>query len=54
MLMSTQVIVTGLVKRFRFEDTHAEVTLRISSSLLPWVVGEDDEGPQLPVKVSVL
>ncbi|THH06110.1 hypothetical protein EW146_g9715 [Bondarzewia mesenterica] len=47
----TQVILTSLITRFRFEDSGCDISLRVSSSLQPWVVGEKDKGSQLPVIV---
>lgn len=46
-----KVILSSLIKQFRFRDTGAPISLKIASSLQPWVVGKKDEGPQLPVVV---
>ncbi|PCH34872.1 cytochrome P450 [Wolfiporia cocos MD-104 SS10] len=49
-----KVIMTTLITRCRFEDTGAKLLLKISSSLQPWVVGQTEKGPQIPVDVHLL
>jgi cytochrome P450 len=49
-----KVILTQLVTKFRFRDTGAQITLKISSSLQPWVTGQPEQGPQLPVYLDLL
>ncbi|KAK7060429.1 hypothetical protein VNI00_001194 [Paramarasmius palmivorus] len=46
-----QIILSSLMKQFRFRDTGAPISLKIASSLQPWVLGKKEEGPQLPVVV---
>lgn len=46
-----KIILSSLLRQFRFKDTGAPVSLKIASSLQPWVVGKKEEGPQLPVIV---
>jgi hypothetical protein len=43
-----------LVRRFRLSDTGAEISLKISSAIQPWVVGKEEFGPHLPVDVQAL
>ncbi|KAA1475626.1 cytochrome P450 [Dentipellis sp. KUC8613] len=49
-----KVIMAALIQRFAFEDTGADISLKISSSLQPWVRGQEGAGPQLPVGVRLL
>ncbi|KIK52522.1 hypothetical protein GYMLUDRAFT_88653 [Collybiopsis luxurians FD-317 M1] len=49
-----KVILSALLSQFRFKDTGADISLKIASSLQPWVVGEKEKGPQLPVEVETL
>lgn len=44
-----KVILTALMKHFVFRDTGHQISLKVSSSLQPWVIGEAEKGPQLPV-----
>ncbi|KAJ7618381.1 cytochrome P450, partial [Roridomyces roridus] len=49
--LGQSVILTSLMRKFTFSNTGAQVSLKISSSLQPWVVGSEDDGPSLPVHV---
>jgi len=49
-----KVILTQLITKFAFHDTGAAISLKVASSLQPWVVGEPEKGPQLPIRMEVL
>ena len=50
----SQVVMTSLIKKFTFEDVGEQIMLKVASSLQPWVVGKEAEGPQLPVFIRLL
>ncbi|KAH9918269.1 cytochrome P450 [Fomitopsis serialis] len=49
-----KVILCGMITRFRFFEAEGTLSLRISSSLQPWIAGRSEEGPQLPVRVEII
>ncbi|OCB85142.1 cytochrome P450 [Sanghuangporus baumii] len=49
-----KVILSGLVTRFRFGAVPGEVTLKIASSIQPWIKGHEARGPQLPVSIQLI
>ncbi|KAI0644094.1 cytochrome P450 [Trametes meyenii] len=49
-----KIILHYLLERFRFGDAHAEIELKIASSLQPWVVDNPELGAALPVHIEVL
>ena len=49
-----KVILCYLLERFRFADTHMDITLKIASSLQPWVKDHPELGACLPVGVELL
>ncbi|EKM50918.1 uncharacterized protein PHACADRAFT_128546 [Phanerochaete carnosa HHB-10118-sp] len=53
-LLQMKVILTYMMERFRFVDTHEDVTFKISSSLQAWVADKPELGPCLPVRVELL
>lgn len=53
-IIEFKVILFGLVRRFQFKSVDQQLTLKISSSLQPWVKGKEAEGPQLPVQLELL
>ncbi|KAF4596305.1 hypothetical protein EYR38_007682 [Pleurotus pulmonarius] len=44
-----KIILAALLRSFRFKETGAQMSLKIASSLQPWILGEDENGPQIPV-----
>jgi len=53
-LLQIKVVLTYMMERFRFVDTHEDVTFRISSSLQAWIADKPDLGPYLPVHIELL
>ncbi|KAI0644064.1 cytochrome P450 [Trametes meyenii] len=49
-----KIILTYLMERFRFVDAHEEISLKIASSLQPWVNGKPELGAALPVHLELL
>ncbi|KAJ7764864.1 cytochrome P450 [Mycena metata] len=49
-----KVVLSGLISRFRFEPTGDELSLGIASSLQPWLNGQMEKGPQIPVHIHAL
>ena len=49
-----QVILANMITRFSFADPGNDITLKISSSLQPWVSDKIEDGPQLPVIAALL
>lgn len=49
-----KIILTALIRRFRFRETGVHMSLKISSSLQPWIIGEEGNGPQVPVIAELL
>ncbi|KAL0959326.1 hypothetical protein HGRIS_014587 [Hohenbuehelia grisea] len=49
-----KVILTAMLKKFRFHDSGASITFKVSSSLQPWVNGEPEKGPQLPLNLELI
>ncbi|KAM5543816.1 hypothetical protein V8D89_002433 [Ganoderma adspersum] len=49
-----KVILCYLLERFKFADTHMDITLKIASSLQPWVKDRPELGACLPVGVELL
>lgn len=49
-----KVILCYLLERFKFEDVHVDITLKIASSLQPWVQDRPELGACLPVGVELL
>ncbi|CUA73383.1 Putative cytochrome P450 CYP13A7 [Caenorhabditis elegans] [Rhizoctonia solani] len=53
-ILSFKTILTSFVRNFEFHDTGAIVKARFSSTLQPFVVGEEEKGTQLPIGVSII
>ncbi|KAF5388378.1 hypothetical protein D9615_000793 [Tricholomella constricta] len=49
-----KVILAQIITKFSFQDTGAKISLKVASSLQPWVVTEPEEGPQMPVLIKLL
>nr|VWO95655.1 N/A [Ganoderma boninense] len=49
-----KVILCYLLERFKFADTQMDITLKIASSLQPWVKDHPELGASLPVGVELL
>lgn len=47
-----KVILATVIRAFRFTVTPAEIRNKVASSMQPYVVGEVDRGPQIPLQVS--
>ncbi|KAF8643360.1 hypothetical protein AX16_009088 [Volvariella volvacea WC 439] len=52
-LCQFKVIIFTLIRRFEFHDTGAQIKNKVTSSMQPYVVGEEEKGPQLPVRVTI-
>jgi len=51
-LFELKILLASLIKRFVFHDSKTEVEFRFTGSLQPRIVGREDEGVQLPIKMS--
>ena len=49
-----EIIISVLLSTFRFERTNDIIDWRLGISLSPYVRGKEAEGPQVPVKISML
>lgn len=53
-LYEYKVILSSLVRRFEFHDSKIDLEFRVSGSLQPRVVGREDEGVQLPIRMTLV
>ncbi|CAE6343412.1 Cytochrome P450 3A12 OS=Canis familiaris GN=CYP3A12 PE=2 SV=1 [Rhizoctonia solani AG-1 IB] len=53
-IISFKTILTTFIRDFEFHDTGAIIKARFSSTLQPFVQGEEEKGLQLPIGVSVI
>ncbi|KDN44196.1 hypothetical protein RSAG8_05669, partial [Rhizoctonia solani AG-8 WAC10335] len=53
-ILSFKTILATFIRNFEFHDTGAIVKGRFSSTLQPFVVGEEEKGTQLPIGVSII
>ncbi|PPR01289.1 hypothetical protein CVT24_006364 [Panaeolus cyanescens] len=53
-LLEIKTVMSVLLPTFRFERTDATVTWRLGITLSPYVKGKEEEGPQVPMKVSLI
>jgi len=51
-LFEYKVLLENLIRRFVFHDTGIKLEFRFVGSLQPRVIGREDEGVQLPIKMS--
>lgn len=51
-LSHSKVILASFIRNFEFHDTGAIIHARFSTTLQPYVVGEEDKGTQLPLRIS--
>ncbi|KAJ3575313.1 hypothetical protein NP233_g1184 [Leucocoprinus birnbaumii] len=49
-----KTMISAMIQHFRFLDTGAQISLKISSAIQPWVIGKEDLGPHVPVYVEAL
>jgi hypothetical protein len=43
-----------LLRAFKFHDTGVQFTTKLASSMQAVVIGEEEKGPQLPLRVTML
>ncbi|KAK7438993.1 hypothetical protein VKT23_017699, partial [Stygiomarasmius scandens] len=53
-LLEWKVIMFTLIKHFKFSDTGDNISHRLGSTISPRIVGREDEGVQLPVRVTCI
>ncbi|PPQ76505.1 hypothetical protein CVT24_010878 [Panaeolus cyanescens] len=53
-LLEIKTVMSVLLPTFRFEKTDATVAWRLGITLTPFVEGKEEEGPQVPMKVSLM
>ncbi|PPR01290.1 hypothetical protein CVT24_006365 [Panaeolus cyanescens] len=53
-LLEIKTVMSVLLPTFRFEKTEATVAWRLGLTLSPYVKGKEQEGPQVPMKVSLI
>ncbi|KAG9109692.1 hypothetical protein FRC07_008273 [Ceratobasidium sp. 392] len=53
-ILEFKVILATYIRHFVFHDTGATVKQKFSTTLQPYVVGEEDKGGQLPLRVSLV
>ncbi|KAF5347375.1 hypothetical protein D9758_011286 [Tetrapyrgos nigripes] len=49
-----KVILAGLIRKFEFHDTGAAIKNKVTSSMQPVTIGEENISPRLPVKVTLV
>jgi len=53
-IFESKALLFILTKTFRFHDTEAVIVNKLASSLQAIVVGEEEKGPQLPIRATLV
>jgi len=53
-LFESKALLFVLTKTFKFHDTEVVIVNKLASSLQAIVVGEEEKGPQLPIRVTMV
>ncbi|KAH7904546.1 cytochrome P450 [Hygrophoropsis aurantiaca] len=53
-IFQIKVILMTLIRSFEFHDTGAVIFDKVASSVQPLVVGQEERGPYLPIKVTIV
>ncbi|CAE6490825.1 unnamed protein product [Rhizoctonia solani] len=53
-ILSFKTVLAAHIRKFEFHDTGAVVHGRLVGTMQPYVAGEEDKGPQVPLRVSLV